>query len=294
MEISHLQAFIHIAESGSFSAAASDLHLTQPAISKRIANLEQQFDVRLFDRAGRSVKLTEPGRLLLPKAREILSTLELSKQLIENLGDKVRGNLNLAVTHHIGLHRLPKILKHFRNTYNDVALQLEFMDSSEACELVENGTAEMAIITLPAKPSGNLISTQLWHDRMVFAGALNHPASKEPDGSLETLTKYDAILPDRGTLTRKLIDRYLDTHDCQAKVTMETNYLETLRMMSKIGIGWTVLPEIMIDKSEMQIFDFVDSDISRKLGIVRNRNRSLSNAARAMCEALVNATETTH
>lgn len=294
MEISHLRAFIHIAESGSFSAAASDLHLTQPAISKRIANLEQQFDVRLFDRAGRTVKLTEPGRLLLPKAREILSTLELSKQLIENLGDKVRGNLNLAVTHHIGLHRLPGVLKSFREKYDDVSLQLEFMDSTEACELVESGEAEMAIITLPASPSRNLISTQLWHDRMVFAGKAGHPVMDEQQPNLASLMHHDAILPDRGTLTRKLIDRYLSDNTCQPKVTMETNYLETLRMMSKIGIGWTVLPEIMIDEDEMQIFEFVDCDISRQLGIVRNRQRSLSNAARAMCEALVSATQTTH
>lgn len=294
MEISHLQAFIHIAESGSFSAAAVDLNLTQPAVSKRIATLEDQFDVRLFDRAGRKVRLTEPGRLLLPKAREILTTLELSKQLIENLGDQVSGNLSLAVTHHIGLHRLPKILKSFRKKYDNVALQLEFMDSSQACAQVESGTAEMAVITLPEKPKPNLLMTSLWQDRLVFVASNDHPLAKNPRGTLKLLAQHDAILPDNGTYTRKLIDKFLRKNNCEPLVVMETNYLETLRMMSKIGIGWTVLPENMINEKEMHIFDFVQSDIERPLGIVRHKNRSLSNAAKAMCEALSASGHVTH
>jgi len=294
MEISHLQAFIHIAESGSFSAAAVDLNLTQPAVSKRIASLEDQFDVRLFDRAGRKVRLTEPGRLLLPKAREILTTLELSKQLIENLGDEVSGTLSLAVTHHIGLHRLPKILKNFRDQYNNVALQLEFMDSSQACELVETGNIEMAVITLPEKPKANLLSTSLWHDHLVFVASADHPLAADPQASLGLLEQHDAILPDNDTYTRKLINKFLQKNNCEPQVVMETNYLETLRMMSKIGIGWTVLPENMINTKEMHILDFVQCDIQRPLGIVRHKNRSLSNAAKAMCEALIASGQLTH
>ena len=285
---------IHIAESGSFSAAAIDLNLTQPAVSKRIATLEDQFDVRLFDRAGRTVRLTEPGRLLLPKAREILSTLELSKQLIENLGDQVSGNLSIAVTHHIGLHRLPKILKGFRQQYDNVALQLEFMDSAQACSQVESGATEMAVITLPEKPKANLLTTSLWQDHLVFAASADHPLANNPNASMSKLAEYDAILPDNDTYTRKLIDKFLRKNKCEPQVVMETNYLETLRMMSKIGIGWTVLPENMLNKKEMHVFDFVQSDIQRPLGIVRHKSRSLSNAAKAMCEALNASGRITH
>jgi len=294
MEISHLQAFIHIAESGSFSAAAVDLNLTQPAVSKRIASLEDQFDVRLFDRAGRKVQLTEPGRLLLPKAREILSTLELSKQLIESLGDEIRGNLSLAVTHHIGLHRLPHVLKSFREKYNDVALQLEFMDSAQACAQVEQGAIEMAVITLPIKHKQKLIATSLWHDDLVFTASADHPLANTAHGTLEQLVQYDAILPDDGTYTRNLINEFLQENNCQPNVVMETNYLETLRMMAKIGIGWTVLPRIMIDTQQMHIFDFVTCDIQRTLGIVRHKNRSLSNAGKVMCEALIASEDLKH
>jgi DNA-binding transcriptional LysR family regulator len=107
MDLANLNAFIAIAETGSFSGAGERLHLTQPAISKRIAGLEQQLKVRLFDRLGREVGLTEAGRALLPRAYQILNVLDDTRRALTNLTGEVSGRLTLATSHHIGLHRLP-------------------------------------------------------------------------------------------------------------------------------------------------------------------------------------------
>nr|P96194.1 RecName: Full=Uncharacterized HTH-type transcriptional regulator in ibpB-leuC intergenic region [Azotobacter vinelandii]CAA72148.1 CynR protein [Azotobacter vinelandii] len=107
MDLASLNAFIAVAETGSFSEAGERLHLTQPAVSKRIAALEQQLQVRLFDRLGREVRLTEAGRALLPRAYRILSVLEDTRRALNNLNGDVSGRLTLATSHHIGLHRLP-------------------------------------------------------------------------------------------------------------------------------------------------------------------------------------------
>lgn len=108
MDLASLNAFIAIAEVGSFSRAGDRLHLTQPAISKRIASLEQQLGVRLFDRLGREVNLTEAGRALLPRAYQFLDVLEDTRRALTNLSGDVTGRLTLATSHHIGLHRLPR------------------------------------------------------------------------------------------------------------------------------------------------------------------------------------------
>lgn len=108
MDLANLNAFIAIAETGSFSGAGERLHLTQPAISKRIAGLEQQLKVRLFDRLGREVGLTEAGRALLPRAYQILNVLDDTRRALTNLTGEVSGRLTLATSHHIGLHRLPR------------------------------------------------------------------------------------------------------------------------------------------------------------------------------------------
>jgi DNA-binding transcriptional LysR family regulator len=117
MDLANLNAFIAIAETGSFSGAGERLHLTQPAISKRIAGLEQQLKVRLFDRLGREVGLTEAGRALLPRAYQILNVLDDTRRALTNLTGEVSGRLTLATSHHIGLHRLPPLLREFTRRY---------------------------------------------------------------------------------------------------------------------------------------------------------------------------------
>lgn len=96
MDLTSLNTFLAIAESGSFSEAGERLHLTQPAVSKRIAALESQLGVRLFDRVGREVSLTEAGRALLPRAYQILNVLDDTRRALTNLSGEVSGRLVLA------------------------------------------------------------------------------------------------------------------------------------------------------------------------------------------------------
>ena len=148
MDIDSLKAFIAVAESGSFSLAADKLHLTQPAISKRIAGLEHQLDAKLFDRIGRTVRLTESGGALKPRALEILQQVEDTRRAIFDLNGETAGQLSLATSHHVGLWRLPDVLKQYIEKYPAVSLDLHFMDSEVAHERIIQGELEMAIITL--------------------------------------------------------------------------------------------------------------------------------------------------
>ncbi|TWH04755.1 Transcriptional regulator [Pseudoxanthomonas taiwanensis J19] len=91
MDWGSLSAFVAVAERGGFSAAAEQLHLTQPAVSKRIAQLEQDLEVRLFDRLGRQVVLTEAGRLLLPRARQMLAEADAARRALQDLGQDIGG-----------------------------------------------------------------------------------------------------------------------------------------------------------------------------------------------------------
>lgn len=108
MDTHTLQAFLAVAEQQSFSKAAERLFLTQSAVSKRIAQLEEQLDSKLFDRIGRTVSMTEAGQALLPRARDILLQFDDARRAISNLNaGEITGELSLAASHHISLHRLP-------------------------------------------------------------------------------------------------------------------------------------------------------------------------------------------
>ncbi len=285
MDISSLQAFIVVAETGSFSRASERIHITQPAVSKRIAALESELDTRLFDRIGRQITLTESGRTLLPRARHILLEIEDSRRMLRNLSEQVGGTLAIGTSHHIGLHHLPPVLRQFSARYPAVALDLHFMESEEACRAIHHGDLELGVITLPLAVDADLNITQLWPDPLAVVTGLAHPLAAHPATSLQSLLRHAAILPERGTYTRELIEKAIGE---TIEVRMSTNYLETIKMLVSVGLGWSVLPRSMLT-DELQVIEIEGLKMQRQLGVVRHARRTLSNAAKSMIEVLKSA-----
>jgi DNA-binding transcriptional LysR family regulator len=281
LDIAALRAFIAVADSGSFSHAAKQLYLTQPAISKRVASLEDELDAKLFDRIGRSVTLTEAGRALLPRARGILVELEDSVRAISNLSGKVHGTLRFGTSHHIGLHRLPPALRRFTQQHPQVRLDIHFMDSEAACLAVEHGELELGIVTLPPEPSACLRIRPVWPDPLSIVVSRDHPLTSKPSVKLSDLAQHPAILPAVNTYTRQIAERAFSEIGLKLDIALSTNYLETIKMLVAVGIGWSLLPTTMLD-AQLRQLAVKQLSLQRMLGIVHHRERTLSNAALAL------------
>ncbi len=291
MELQNLRAFAAVADNNSFSIAAEKLHLTQPAVSKRVALLEQQLGSALFDRIGRRVSLTEAGRALLPHARAVELQLQAAERSVRDLSGSVGGQLRLATSHHIGLHRLPPVLSHFSKTCPEVHIDIDFMDSEQAYDRIMRGEAELAVVTLAPESESNpesepnTVARAIWHDPLEFMVAREHELLRSSPLTLTELSRYPAVLPGLGTYTGQIVKRLFDRHQLQLQVSMATNYLETIRMIASVGLGWTVLPRSMRDDS-LQAIQVPGLDMERTLGVVHHRGRTLSRAARAFDAAL--------
>jgi len=285
MDMNTLQAFLAVAESGTFSLAAERLLLTQPAVSKRISALEEELATKLFERLGRRVLLTEAGKTLLPKARNIMAEIAESRQLIANLATEVGGILQLATSHHIGLRRLPDVLRNYSRQYPQVDFDLHFMNSETGCTAVADGELELAVVTLPEGPQEKLHITPVWDDPLMLMVGREH-ALAGADSAVSVLMYHSAILPEKGTVTRRLIDNGLASLGITPHVGVETNYLETIRMLVAAGLGWSVLPLAMFD-SDLVCIKIPEVRFHRRLGIVSRRSRTLSRAARAFCDMLL-------
>jgi len=281
MDISALQAFIAVAESGSFSRAGERIFLTQPAISKRIAALEQDIGARLFDRVGRKIHLTPAGEALLLRTRAVLGELEDIKRDITNLSGTIAGELSVATSHHIGLHRLPGPLKRFHETYTQVRLNLHFMDSEKACNAVARGELELAVVTLPPSAEPPLRVEKIWDDPLDIVVSRSHPLAQMKRVQAAMLLDYPAILPGLGTYTREIILNSFGPLRDRIQVGMATNYLEVLKMLAAIGLGWSALPRTMIDEG-LKVVQIEKREIRRELGIVTHERRTLSNAGQSM------------
>ncbi|MBB3059525.1 LysR family transcriptional regulator [Microbulbifer rhizosphaerae] len=291
MEIQWLKAFLATAEQGSVSEAAEQLHLTQPAVSKRLAALEQQLGTPLFDRIGRKLQLTDAGRALLPRARHILNEVSEAERELRALGTDVGGSLRIATSHHVGLHHLPPVLKEFSTLYPEVALDINFVDSEQAYEALMAGEYELAVVTLALKEYPSLEAHVIWPDPCVVVAAPDHPLAQMPTLDLSDLACYPAILPDLNTYTGRLIKREFDAQGLKLTAKLATNFLETIKMMAGVGLGWSVLPRTLVDDS-LAILPVEKLHIVRNLGVISHRARTLSNAANALRQLLFAATHT--
>ena len=283
IDLDGIKAFTTVAETSSFSLAANRLHLTQPAVSKRIALLESQMGVRLFDRIGRTLTLTEAGRALEPRALEILLSIEDTQRVISNLAGDVGGQLSLATSHHIGLWHLPQVLRAFSAQHPKVALDLHFMDSEVAYEQIVQGNLELGIITLAPTSHERLASIPIWRDELVFVCSADQPLAQNNKIYLEQLPEYPVILPDMTTFTGRIVKELFTERGLTLNVSMSTNYLETIKMLISVGLGWSVLPKSMLDDS-IQVIDVPNITIERRLGIIHHVQRTLSNAATAFLD----------
>jgi len=283
MNADSLLAFVTTVNERSFSKAALKLHLTQPAVTKRIQNLENQTQVKLFERLQKEIVLTEAGQVLLPHALSVLHEIDNAKHALLNFENKVSGQLRIIASHHIGLHRLPLILKKFNHLYPDVELALNFLDSESAYSLLKDNQADIAFITIPAEIKKDFECHLKWDDPMSFVCGKSHRLCSLTTILPADLSEHNAILPSQSTLTYRVVESIFKENQLKLQASIPTNYLETMKMMASVGMGWTVLPDTMID-DDLYIMPIKHKQVTRTLGAVSYRRKSLSNAALAFME----------
>ena len=155
------------------------------------------------------------------------------------------------------------------------------MDSEEACRAVEHGDLELGIVTLPLQPSPVLHTKLVWPDPLCVIVGKSHPLAQNKHLTLKQLSDHKAVLPARGTFTREIIEQAFVKHHVDVNINLSTNYLETIKMLVSVGLGWSVLPESMLSK-DIKAIPTQGLKLKRELGMVWHKARTLSNAAQAL------------
>jgi DNA-binding transcriptional LysR family regulator len=292
MDKASLETFIAICETGSFSKAADRLFVTQPAISKRLSSLETQMNCQLIDRIGKKASATASGEILYQHAKKLLLSMTECKTAINNLNKEVQGPLNLGISHHIGLHRLPLTLKTFANTYPKVKLNLAFIESPEAYKKIHQGELEIAMATLGHPDFDNkdeqILSKIIWKDPLCFAVSSQHPLAAKNNSetlNISDLLNTTALIPKADNATWHIIQKAFG--DRTPTHSIEANSLESIRMMTTIGLGFSVLPRSMLN-AQLRGLALNQPNPERFLGLLHHKSRTLSNPARAFLQVLKN------
>lgn len=242
MEIRQLRAFIAIAESGTFTAGAVRVHVTQAAISMQIRQLENEIGAKVFVRAPRHVILTEAGEHLLHRARQILREHDAALEEIAELAGAERGRLRIGSASAMVLtDQLPRILKELRKQHPRAEISVTSGTSEALVEQIVAGELDIAFVSLPVDVRG-IQTDRLSEDQLVAIASPRHKLAKQKTISAYTLAGEKLILGERGGNTRRLIDQFFAQAGVALKVAMELSRQAAIRRMVEEDMGVGIVP----------------------------------------------------
>jgi LysR family carnitine catabolism transcriptional activator len=293
ISINQVIAFSTVARTGSFAEAAIQLHLSQPALSISIKNLEEALGGKLLARTTRSVSLTPEGKAFYPVARRLLADWEQSLQDVRNHFALRRGKLDIAAMPTYTTNALPRILAAFHGQYPDINVTIHDVIAENVVEMVSEGRCELGV-TFDPGDAPNLKFQPLFSDRFVAILPAEHPLLSRKKLRWPDLLAYPHISLQRPAGTRALIDQALAEKGLVLTPAFESHQLVSIGRMVNEGLGLSVVPST--SQAQMEEMGLVCRAISspvitHQLGVITRRQQQLSVAAQAM-EALIKAAST--
>jgi len=280
MDLINLEAFIEVAEKKSFSKSAESLQVTQPAVSKRIAALESELSLKLFDRIGKTVQLTEAGRTLLPSAIKIHAEIDHIGDQIDGFNNVVRGSLNIGCCQFVCPDLIVPALKKITDQHPEVDINPTFLTTAQAIEKIETGRLDMCLCTISSEPLNNphFKRADIQSEKLHFVVDKQHNLATQDTVQWEDLAKYTGIFPKNPSTIRTLLDQELAKHQINAVAYLEGENFRSMRSLVSAGLGWSCLPKNHItDKlKELHIPGF---SLERTVTLLYSADRTLSRAA---------------
>jgi len=281
MELHQLRYFCAVAETGSFSRAAEQSHVSQPSLSQQIMKLEDELGARLFDRLGRSVRLTETGQTFLPRARAVLRELEAARGDVTEQKDSVGGSVTIGVIPTVAPYYLPQRLTRFSRKYPQVRLTVVEEITPVLLDQVRSSRVDLAILALPIR-GHEFESFPLLTERLFAALPAGHKFAKRRTLALKDLRAQPFLLLRDGHCFRDTAVAACDRAHLHPQIIFESGQFSSLLSMVGAGMGVSIVPEMAVEKkSRCRFVRIDDSAAARTIGAVILRGRSLSRAHHA-------------
>ena len=288
MDVRQLKLFCRIVERRSFSLAAEDLHITQPAASQQVRTLERELKATLLDRSSRRITPTDAGQVLYRYSREILALHERACTEILDLGELVAGQVLVGASTGPGEHVLPGLLTRFRELYPGVRVSLHVDDTRQVIERVVTREFELGAVGAPTHRP-DLVVEPFVHDEVVLVCCPAHPWAKRTSVTLADLVAEPQIVQQQGAGIRAVVEDHLRAAGVRVErlnIAAEMGLMESAKQAA-IACGgvtfvsrWAVGPEL--EHGSLVVVPIEDFEIRRDFYTVRSRTRVFSRAAEAL------------
>ncbi|MBI3728908.1 MAG: LysR family transcriptional regulator [Burkholderiales bacterium] len=300
IDILGVQAFVAIADQGSFNKAADALFITQTAVTQRLRNLEIFLGVTLLERTTRSIALTRTGQDFLPQARRLLQELSAALTEIRETGKAMRGDVSIACIPTAGVRYLPQVIREYSALFPDNRIKILDHASAGVAEAVLRREAEFGI-NLAGPNHPELSTTPLLEDRFVLVCRDDHALARRKSLSWAQLQPHPLIFAGQASGNRALLDGYLGAENMhagqggQAGLSLQIHY-EVQRNSTALGlvdagIAAAIVPNLAMQKANyprLRVIRLQDPVISRTLVLVARKAARLSPAAQLLYDMIRN------
>ena len=286
MEFRHLRYFLAVADALHFTKAAEGLHVSQPALSAQVKQLEQEVGVPLFDRLGRSVQLTRAGTIFREHAGRALREMELAQAAIAEEEGLQRGALTIGVVQTVNAYLIPEIVARFSTLHPQVSLKLDELSGPDIEAGVGNGSLDMGIGFVPVT-SDRIESQSLFEEDFVLIASPRHRLAKRRQLALSALTDESLILLPGIFCTRRLLDASFARVGVQPKVIVEMNSVEGIMATVRTSKLATVLPRLSLGIGRHNVLRGIplkNPTPQRGVGLLWKKGGYRSGAVKALAE----------
>lgn len=288
MEFNQLRYVCAIAETGSFSRAAERCHVAQPSLSQQVLKLEQDLGAKLFDRLGRSVRLTEAGRAFLPHARSILHQMEAARAGIEDRCTDVRGSVAVGAIPTIAPYLIPRYIAAFAKQYPEARLRIVEETTPVLVESLRNLSIDLAILALPLRRK-EFELFPLRTEPLFAVLPSNHPRAAQKSISLKDLRGEAFVMLRDGHCFRDLSIAACANARVTPRIAFESGQFSSLLGMVAAGVGVTLVPEMAIDKNaDCRFIRIGDVRATRTIVAAVLRGRSFNRVQQAFLSKIRN------
>jgi len=248
MNIDQIKAFHKVASTGSFTRAARELLVTQPAVSQEIKALEASLGIKLFDRSGKNVRMTAEGEVLLSYALRLFALHEEMESLFGRSKNLQHGQIKLGSTALMGTYFLPKIIGRFNRRYPGIEIDLQMGNSDQVMHLVLEGLVDLGFSGMTTNHA-RLESILIHQEKLIMVASPRLPLSARKI-SLDDISEIPFIWRERGTQTRKLIEKWFlrQLRGHYPRKSIELQNMEAAKRMVEEGYGITVVPEAAVKR----------------------------------------------
>ena len=278
-----IRVFTEVAKHLSFARAAENLHLTPPAVTMQVKELEGHVGLPLFDRQGRQVSLTTAGEYMLVYARKMLATLKDAEDAAARLQRLEVGNLTIGMVS-TAKYFLPRLLAQFRQEHSGIEIKLVVGNREQLVQMLQGNEVDIAVMGRPPTELATRAEPFAAHPHM-FVAPTDHPLLKVGHPTTEHLRPYSFILRERGSGTRAAMEKFMNSQRLEPRVVMEMTSNETIKQAVMAGMGLSFLSlhtlGLELEHGLIAVLDVEGTPIVRAWNVVHTLSKMLSPAAEA-------------